>query len=78
LTANGIACDKTDVENGKRKLFIKHAVPPTGRVLKLAESLKKKAITSLRLDDLFVPLEKGSMMIRLVGENQCKFIQRVD
>jgi hypothetical protein len=78
LTANGIACDKAAVENGKRKLFIKHAVPPTDRVIKLITNLKQNAIRSLKIDDLLVPLEKDSMMIRLVTENQCKFIDRVE
>ncbi len=78
LAANGIACDKAAVENGKRKLFIKHAVPPTDRVIKLITNLKQNAIRSLKIDDLLVPLEKDSMMIRLVTENQCKFIDRVE
>lgn len=78
LTANGIACDKAAVENGKRKLFVKHAVPPTDRILKLVNHLKNNVIKSLKIDDLLVPIEKDSMMIRLVDENQCKFIYRVE
>jgi len=73
-----LACDKAAVENGKRKLFVKHAVPPTDRILKLVNHLKNNVIKSLKIDDLLVPIEKDSMMIRLVDENQCKFIYRVE
>ena len=78
LTNFGIKCSKADVENGLKREFLPHQVPPTERVLKLLHNLKQENFKALDVELLLVTVDKSSLMIRLKSEQVCQFVDRVE
>ena len=76
LKAAGINCSKNHVENGLYKEYISHQVPPTERVLVALQKLKS-SFPRLNDKDLLIKLDKSGMMIRLVNNESCQFIDKV-
>ena len=74
----GIKCSKADVENGLKRQFLPHQVPPTERVLKLLHNLKQDNFKALDIELLLVKVDKSSLMIRLKSEQGCQFVDRVE
>jgi hypothetical protein len=77
LKSVGIPCLKTDVENGFKKKYLSHQVPPTVRVINLLHKVKGECIPSLDIDDLLFKIEKGGLSIRLINDESCQFIDRL-
>jgi hypothetical protein len=78
LKESGIRCSKADVENGLKREFLPHQVPPTERVLKLLHKLKQDNFKALDIELLLVKVDKSSLMIRLKSEQVCQFVDRVE
>jgi hypothetical protein len=74
----GIPCVKTDVENGSKKKYLSHQVLPTDRVVNLLHKVKGECIPSLDIDDLLFKFEKGGLSIRLINDESCQFIDRLE
>ena len=74
----GIKCSKADVENGLKRQFLPHQVPPTERVLKLLHNLKQDNFKALDIELLLVKVDKSSLMIRLKSDQVCQFVDRVE
>jgi len=78
LKSVGIPCVKTDVENGSKKKYLSHQVLPTDRVVNLLHKVKGECIPSLDIDDLLFKFEKGGLSIRLINDESCQFIDRLE
>jgi hypothetical protein len=78
LKSVGIPCVKTDVENGSKKKYLSHQVLPTDRVVNLLHKVKGECIPSLEIDDLLFKFEKGGLSIRLINDESCQFIDRLE
>ncbi len=76
LTALGIPCKKTDVENAKRLPFTPHACPSTDAVCYLLMDLTLH-LPSLEAE-LFLYDGSGSNPIRLAVGSECPFLARVE
>ena len=74
----GIPCVKTDVENGSKKKYLSHQVLPTDRVVNLLHKVKSECIPSLDIDDLLFKFERGGLSIRLINDESCQFIDRLE
>lgn len=77
LTKAGIKCTKADVENGLKKEFIPHQVPPTDRVKRVVSDFVKNVFPKLQVDQLFVKVDKDGLVIRLLNDQDCEFISKV-
>ena len=77
LTQSGIKCTKADVENGLKKDFIPHQVPPTDRVKRVVADFVNNVFPKLQVDQLFVKVDKEGLVIRLSNDQECEFISKV-
>ena len=77
LTQSGIKCTKADVENGLKKEFIPHQVPPTDRVKNVVADLVRNVFPKLETNQLFVKVDKEGLVIRLSNDQECEFISKV-
>jgi hypothetical protein len=77
LTQSGIKCTKADVENGLKKDFIPHQVPPTDRVKRVVADFVNNVFPKLQVDQLFVKVDKEGLVIRLSNDQDCEFISKV-
>ena len=77
LTESGIKCTKADVENGLKKEFIPHQVPPTDRVKRVVADFVNNVFSKLQVDQYFVKVDKEGLVIRLSNDQECEFISKV-
>ena len=77
LTSSGIKCTKADVENGLKKDFIPHQVPPTDRVKRVMSDLVRNVFPQLQVEQFFVKVDKEGLVIRLSNDHDCEFISKV-
>ena len=78
LTNYGIKCTLADVENGLKRKYFAHQVPPTERVQNLMEVLKNEAFPKLDIAELLLEIDKDGLFIRLQSDKQCPFIRQVN
>jgi hypothetical protein len=77
LTSSGIKCTKADVENGLKRDFIPHQVPPTDRVKRVMSDLVRNVFPQLQVEQFFVKVDKEGLVIRLSNDQDCEFISKV-
>ena len=78
LSNYGIKCSLADVENGLKREYFAHQVPPTDRVQNLLAVLKSEAFPRLDGDELLLEIDKDGLFIRLHSDKSCPFVQLVD
>ena len=78
LSNFGIKCSLADVQNGFKREYFAHQVPPTERVHNLLAVLKSEAFPRLDADELLLEVDKDGLFIRLQSDKVCPFIQLVE
>jgi hypothetical protein len=76
LTAHGIPCKKTDVQNAGTRSFVPHSCPPTRRVVDLLVSLRTE-FSELDIE-LVLHRDIADDAVRLDVNDQCDFIRQCD
>lgn len=74
LTKSGIPCKRTDVENGKKRVFIERSCPPTTVAIEALNNLKRE-FPKLDIDVfLFKDIDPNAVYLTL--SNDCPFVAK--